>query len=218
MPCWASSTARSSGGREWRRCDGYDGDDALLLIAGIDEAGRGPLAGPVVAAAVILDPARRVKGLRDSKVMTPEQREIVAADIRVKAIAWAVASSDVGEIDTLNILRATLLAMRRAVEALAVRPAEALIDGDHCPELTCRAYAIVKGDRDVPAISAASIIAKTTRDALLHDLDREYPMYGFARHKGYGTPEHLAALDRHGPCPHHRRSFAPVLQTSFAFW
>jgi len=218
MPCWANSTARSSRGREWRRRDGHDADDALLLIAGIDEAGRGPLAGPVVAAAVILDPARRVKGLRDSKVMTPEQREIVAADIRVKAIAWAVASSDVGEIDTLNILRATLLAMRRAVEALAVRPAEALIDGDHCPELTCRAYAIVKGDRDVPAISAASIIAKTTRDALLHDLDREYPMYGFARHKGYGTPEHLAALDRHGPCPHHRRSFAPVLQTSFAFW
>jgi ribonuclease HII len=189
----------------------------LLLIAGIDEAGRGPLAGPVVAAAVILDPSRRVKGLRDSKVMTPEQREIVAADIRAKAIAWAVASSDVGEIDTLNILRATLLAMRRAVEALTVRPVEALIDGDHCPDLTCRAYAIIKGDRDVPAISAASIIAKTTRDAMLHELDREYPMYGFARHKGYGTPEHLAALDLHGPCPHHRRSFAPVLQTSFEF-
>jgi len=189
-----------------------------VLVAGVDEAGRGPLAGPVVAAAVILDPARKVRGLRDSKLMTPEQREEVAAGIRAKAIAWAFAASDVGEIDALNILRATLLAMRRAVEALAVRPAEALIDGDHCPELACRAYAIVKGDRDVPAISAASIIAKTTRDALLHDLDREYPMYGFARHKGYGTPEHLAALDRHGPCPHHRRSFAPVLQTSFAFW
>jgi len=188
-----------------------------LLIAGIDEAGRGPLAGPVVAAAVILDPARRVKGLRDSKVMTPEQREIVAADIRVKAIAWAVASSDVGEIDTLNILRATLLAMRRAVEALAVRPAEALIDGDHCPELTCRAYAIVKGDRDVPAISAASIIAKTTRDAMLVELDRIYPDYGFANHKGYGTPEHLAALNALGPCPAHRRSFAPVVQKSFDF-
>jgi len=107
--------------------------------------------------------------------------------------------------------------MRRAVEALTVRPVEALIDGDHCPDLTCRAYAIIKGDRDVPAISAASIIAKTTRDAMLHELDREYPMYGFARHKGYGTPEHLAALDLHGPCPHHRRSFAPVLQTSFEF-
>lgn len=189
-----------------------------MLIAGIDEAGRGPLAGPVVAAAVILDPARRVRGLRDSKVMTPEQREEVAVDIRAKAIAWAVAASDVGEIDALNILRATLLAMRRAVQALAIQPVEALVDGDHCPALDCRAYAIIKGDRDVPAISAASIIAKTARDAMLVTLDREYPMYGFARHKGYGTPEHLAALDLHGPCPHHRKSFAPVLQASFAFW
>lgn len=189
-----------------------------MLIAGIDEAGRGPLAGPVVAAAVILDPKRRVRGLRDSKVMTPEQREEVAIGIRARAIAWAVASSDVGEIDAMNILRATLLAMRRAVEALAVQPIEALIDGDHCPELRCPAYAIIKGDRDVPAISAASIIAKTARDAMLVALDRDYPMYGFARHKGYGTPEHLAALDLHGPCPHHRKTFAPVLQASFEFW
>ena len=189
-----------------------------MLIAGIDEAGRGPLAGPVVAAAVILDPKRRVRGLRDSKVMTPEQREEVAIDIRARAIAWAVAASDVGEIDALNILRATLLAIRRAVEGLAIQPIEALVDGDHCPQLVCPVYAIVKGDRDVPAISAASIIAKTTRDAMLVALDRDYPMYGFARHKGYGTPEHLAALDLHGPCPHHRKSFAPVLQASFAFW
>jgi len=189
-----------------------------MLIAGIDEAGRGPLAGPVVAAAVILDPKRRVRGLRDSKVMTPDQREEVAIDIRARAIAWAVAASDVGEIDAMNILRATLLAMRRAVEALAIQPIEALVDGDHCPQLVCPVYAIVKGDRDVPAISAASIIAKTTRDAMLVALDRDYPMYGFARHKGYGTPEHLAALDLHGPCPHHRKSFAPVLQASFAFW
>lgn len=189
-----------------------------MLIAGIDEAGRGPLAGPVVAAAVILDPSRRVRGLRDSKVMTPDRREEVAVDIRAKAIAWAVAASDVGEIDAMNILRATLLAMRRAVDALSIRPVEALVDGDHCPDLSCRVYAIVKGDRDVPAISAASIIAKTTRDAMLVTLDREYPMYGFARHKGYGTPEHLAALDMHGPCPHHRKSFAPVLQASFDFW
>jgi ribonuclease HII len=189
-----------------------------MLIAGIDEAGRGPLAGPVVAAAVILDPKRRVRGLRDSKVMTPEQREEVAISIRAKAIAWAVAASDVGEIDAMNILRATLLAMRRAVEALAIQPIEALVDGDHCPQLICPVYAIVKGDRDVPAISAASIIAKTTRDAMLVALDREYPVYGFARHKGYGTPEHLAALDLHGPCPHHRKSFAPVLQASFTFW
>ena len=189
-----------------------------MLVAGIDEAGRGPLAGPVVAAAVILDPKRKIRGLRDSKVMTPEAREHVAAQIRTRALAWAVASSDVSEIDALNILRATLLAMRRAVEALTVQPIEALIDGDHCPELTCPAYAIVKGDRDVPAISAASIIAKTTRDAMLVELDRQYPMYGFARHKGYGTPEHLAALDLHGPCPAHRRSFAPVVQSSFEFW
>jgi len=189
-----------------------------MLIAGIDEAGRGPLAGPVVAAAVILDPKRRVRGLRDSKVMTPDQREEVAIDIRARAIAWAVAASDVGEIDAMNILRATLLAMRRAVEALAIQPIEALVDGDHCPQLVCPVYAIVKGDRDVPAISAASIIAKTTRDAMLIALDRDYPMYGFARHKGYGTPEHLAALDLHGPCPHHRKSFAPVLQASFDFW
>ena len=188
-----------------------------MLIAGIDEAGRGPLAGPVVAAAVILDPARKVRGLRDSKAMTPEERDCVAAEIRAKAIAWAAASSDVGEIDALNILRATLLAMRRAVLALAVQPMEALVDGDHCPQLACPTYAIVKGDRDVPAISAASIIAKTTRDALLVALDRQYPVYGFARHKGYGTPEHLAALDLHGPCPAHRRSFAPVLQASFDF-
>ena len=188
-----------------------------MLIAGIDEAGRGPLAGPVVAAAVILDPKRKIRGLRDSKVMTPDQRTHVAAEIRLKAIAWAFAASDVGEIDALNILRATLLAMRRAVLALPVRPVEALVDGDHCPELACPAYAIVKGDRDVPAISAASIIAKTTRDAMLVALDLEYPLYGFARHKGYGTPEHLAALDLHGPCPAHRRSFAPVAQWSFAF-
>ena len=189
-----------------------------MLIAGIDEAGRGPLAGPVVAAAVILDPARKVRGLRDSKTMTAEERDCVAVEIRAKAIAWAAAASDVGEIDALNILRATLLAMRRAVLALAVQPLEALVDGDHCPQLACPTYAIVKGDRDVPSISAASIIAKTTRDALLVALDREYPMYGFARHKGYGTPEHLAALDLHGPCPAHRRSFAPVLQASFDFW
>lgn len=189
-----------------------------MLVAGIDEAGRGPLAGPVVAAAVILDPRRKVRGLRDSKLMTPEQREHVAADIRAKAIAWAFAVSDVGEIDALNILRATLLAMRRAVEGLSVPPLEALIDGDHCPALACPAYAIVKGDRDIAAISAASIIAKTARDAMLIVLDREYPVYGFARHKGYGTPEHLAALDLHGPCPHHRKTFAPVLQASFEFW
>jgi ribonuclease HII len=191
---------------------------AAVLVAGVDEAGRGPLAGPVVAAAVILDPGkRRIRGLRDSKLLSPERREELAARIREHAISWAVGSADVGEIDTLNILWATMLAMRRAIEALPVVPHEALIDGDRCPELGCPTFAIVKGDRDIAVISAASIIAKVTRDAMLIELDRAYPQYGFAQHKGYGTPEHLYALDRHGPCPIHRRSFAPVAQASFDF-
>jgi len=188
-----------------------------VLIAGVDEAGRGPLAGPVYAAAVILDPGRPVRGLRDSKALAPGRREDLAIRIRERAIAWAVASADVAEIDSLNILRATLLAMRRAVEALAVQPAEVLVDGNQCPTLACPVRAIVRGDRDVRAISAASILAKTARDALLTELDRVYPQYGFAQHKGYGTPEHLAALGRFGPCAIHRRSFAPVVQTSLDF-
>ncbi len=191
---------------------------AAVLVAGVDEAGRGPLAGPVVAAAVILDPGgRRIRGVRDSKLIPPERREALAAKIREHAIAWAVGSADVAEIDALNILWATMLAMRRAVEALPVVPHEALIDGDRCPTLGCPTFAIVKGDRDIAVISAASIIAKVTRDAMLVELDRVYPQYGFAQHKGYGTPEHLAALDRHGPCAIHRKSFAPVAQTSFQF-
>lgn len=188
-----------------------------MLVAGIDEAGRGPLAGPVFAAAVILDPGKPIRGLRDSKVLTPERREELAATIRERAIAWAVASADVHEIDSLNILRATLLAMRRAVEALSVVPVEALVDGNQCPTLSCPVHAIVKGDRDVASISAASILAKTARDALLVELDVIYPHYGFAQNKGYGTAGHLAALDRHGPCPIHRRSFAPVAQISLPF-
>jgi ribonuclease HII len=188
-----------------------------MLSAGVDEAGRGPLAGPVFAAAVILDPARHIRGLRDSKVLTAERRDELATEIRAHAIAWAVASADVQEIDQLNILRATMLAMRRAVEALSVVPVEAIIDGNQCPQLNCRVYAIVKGDRDVASISAASILAKTARDALLIQLDVLYPNYGFAQNKGYGTPEHLAALDRYGPCAIHRRSFAPVAQISLPF-
>ncbi len=188
-----------------------------MLIAGVDEAGRGPLAGPVVAAAVILDPARPVHGLRDSKLLSPRRREALASCIRERALAWAVASADVGEIDTLNILQATLLAMRRAVDALVVTPEVAWIDGDRCPELGCAARAIVKGDRDVAQIAAASILAKTVRDAMLVELDRAYPLYGFAQHKGYGTPGHLAALTRYGPCPAHRRSFAPVALVALAF-
>lgn len=186
----------------------------VLLCAGVDEAGRGPLAGPVVAAAVILDPRRPIRGLADSKLLTPERREVLAERIRDRATAYAVALAGVDEIDAINILRASMLAMRRAVESLGVAPEEVLVDGDRCPEVAFRVRAIVKGDRDVPAISAASILAKTARDAMLVALDREYPAYGFARHKGYATPEHLAALALHGPCPAHRRSFSPVVQGS----
>ncbi len=190
---------------------------ARRLVAGVDEAGRGPLAGPVVAAAVILDPRRPIAGLRDSKLLSAAQRDRLATAIHAGALAWAVGQADVAEIDEINILQATLLAMRRAIAALPVAPDEAWIDGNHCPELPCFARAIVKGDRDVIVISAASILAKTTRDALLIELDRRHPGYGFARNKGYGTPEHLAALARAGPCPEHRRSFAPVAQAAFRF-
>lgn len=188
-----------------------------MLIAGIDEAGRGPLAGPVVAAAVILDPQRPIDGLRDSKILTAMARERLATEIRANALAWAVGEADVAEIDALNILQATMLAMRRAVMSLSVVPAQAVVDGNRCPELACPTRAIVKGDRDVAVISAASILAKTVRDAQLILLDVRYPGYGFARNKGYGTPEHLAALARHGPCPAHRRTFAPVAQSAFGF-
>ena len=189
----------------------------VMLVAGIDEAGRGPLAGSVVAAAVILDAARPIAGLRDSKLLSALQRDRLAVEIRANALAWAVGEADVAEIDALNILQATMLAMRRAFAGLTIAPGEAWIDGNRCPGLACVARAIVKGDRDVAVISAASIIAKTARDAMLIELDRQYPAYGFAHNKGYGTPEHLAALARHGPCPAHRRSFAPVAQSSFVF-
>ena len=188
-----------------------------MLTAGVDEAGRGPLAGPVVAAAVMLDPRRPIAGLRDSKLLSAASRDRLAADIRTHALAWSVALADVAEIDALNILQATLLAMRRAFDGLCLRPDEALVDGNRCPALACRARAIVKGDRDVAVISAASILAKTARDAVLVDLDRNYPGYGFARNKGYGTAEHLAALERLGPSPVHRRSFAPVAQSALDF-
>jgi ribonuclease HII len=187
-----------------------------MLIAGVDEAGRGPLAGPVYAAAVILDPMRPIAGLRDSKLLSAARRDCLAVEIRARALTWSVAAADVSEIDALNILQATLVAMRRAVEALTPSPSQALIDGNHVPRLACPARAIVKGDRDVAAISAASILAKTARDALLVQLDQQYPCYGFARNKGYGTKEHLAALQRHGPCPAHRCSFAPVSQMHLA--
>lgn len=177
---------------------------------GVDEAGRGPLAGPVVAAAVILDPARPVAGLADSKKLSAGRRERLAGEIREKALAWCVAEASVEEIDEINILQATLLAMQRAVAGLRIVPGEALIDGNRCPALEVPTRAIVGGDATVAEISAASILAKTVRDAGMGDLHARFPQYGFDRHKGYGTAAHLAALRTHGPCPAHRRSFAPV--------
>ncbi len=182
----------------------------MRLMCGVDEAGRGPLAGPVVAAAVILHPRRRVEGLADSKTLTPRRREELAREIRSRAVAWAVAAASVQEIDALNILRASLLAMRRAVEALSVKPQRVLVDGLYRPELAIPMRAIVGGDATVAAISAASILAKVARDASMLKLHEEFPLYGFDRHKGYTTDEHLAALRAHGACSVHRRSFAPV--------
>jgi ribonuclease HII len=181
-----------------------------LRRCGVDEAGRGPLAGPVYAAAVILDPARPIVGLADSKKLTARTRERLALEIREKALAWAIAEANVSEIDHLNILQATMLAMSRAVAALAISPSEVLVDGNRCPAVAQPAQAIVGGDASVAEISAASILAKTARDAEMLRLHGEYPQYGFDRHKGYGTALHLAALREHGPASCHRRSFAPV--------
>jgi len=179
-------------------------------VCGVDEAGRGPLAGPVYAAAVILDPARPIAGLRDSKALAAARREALAVQIRERAAGWAVASASVDEIDALNILQATMLAMRRAVEALDPAPALARIDGNRAPALACAVQTLVRGDALDPAISAASILAKTARDAALMTLHAQWPAYRFDRHKGYPTAEHLSLLRVHGPSPAHRRSFAPV--------
>ena len=180
------------------------------LIAGVDEAGRGPLAGPVVAAAVILDDLAPIKGLNDSKLLTARTRERLFDEIRAKALCCSIAQASVEEIDALNILQATLLAMRRAVEGLRLRPHKVLVDGNRLPILVIPAEAIVKGDSKVKAISAASILAKVHRDRLCLELHAQHPQYGFDGHKGYPTPAHLAALREHGVCPQHRRSFAPV--------
>ncbi len=184
--------------------------DVSGLIAGVDEAGRGPLAGPVVAAAVMLDDLKPIKGLNDSKVLSPSTRERLFDEIHAKALCLCIAQASVEEIDTLNILQATMLAMRRAVEGLRLRPNKVLVDGNRLPVLKVAAEAIVKGDARVKAISAASILAKVHRDRLCLALHLEHPQYGFDGHKGYPTPAHLAALKAHGACPHHRRSFAPV--------
>jgi len=180
------------------------------MIAGVDEAGRGPLAGPVFAAAVILDPARPIVGLNDSKKLSERSRERLEIEIKLKAVAWSVAFASVDEIDAINILQATLLAMQRAVAALSLRPVEVLIDGNRCPILDLPARAIIGGDATVAEISAASILAKTARDAEMRLLHERFPQYGLDRHKGYGTAAHLAALAVHGPAFFHRRSFAPV--------
>ncbi len=184
--------------------------DVSGLIAGVDEAGRGPLAGPVVAAAVMLNDFKPIKGLNDSKVLSPLTRERLFDEIHAKALCFCIAQASVEEIDTLNILQATMLAMQRAVEGLRLRPNKVLVDGNRLPILKVAAEAIVKGDARVRAISAASILAKVHRDRLCLALHREHPQYGFDGHKGYPTPAHLAALKTHGACPHHRRSFAPV--------
>ena len=179
-------------------------------MAGVDEVGRGPLAGPVVAAAVILDDRRTIRGLNDSKLLQPEERERLDVEIRRRAVCCSVAEASVEEIDRFNILRAALLAMRRAVEGLREQPCIVLVDGNQRPDLSMPVRTVVGGDAKVRAISAASIIAKVYRDRLLRVLHAEHPVYGFDGHKGYSTPEHLAALREHGACPHHRRSFAPV--------
>jgi len=186
--------------------------DVSGLIAGVDEAGRGPLAGPVLAAAVILDDRQPIRGLADSKKLSAKRREALFDEIRAKALCCSIAQSSVEEIDTLNILQATLLAMRRAVMGLRLPPKLVLVDGNRLPVLEMRAEAIVKGDATVPSISAASILAKVSRDRWCADYHQLFPQYGFDQHKGYGTADHLAALRQHGPCPEHRRTFRPVTE------
>ena len=181
-----------------------------LLVAGVDEAGRGPLAGPVVACAVILDPAAPIGGLDDSKKLSERQRLLLADQVKAKALAWGLGRAEVEEIDRLNILQASLLAMRRAVEALELRPVHVQVDGNRCPVVACTVEAIVGGDSRVPAISAASILAKVARDEELKRLDLQYPGYGLAKHKGYPTREHIEALGRLGVSAIHRRTFGPV--------
>ena len=195
---------------ELRQINGLPVPEIIGLLAGVDEAGRGPLAGNVVAAAVILDSEHAIDGLRDSKKLSAARREQLAHQIRRHARAWAVVSVSAGEIDDINILQATLSAMRQAVEQLAIRPDHVFIDGNRCPPLAIPATAIVNGDDRVAEISAASILAKVERDAQMLALHQQYPRYGFDQHKGYPTKAHIAALNEYGPCPEHRRSYGPV--------
>ena len=196
------------------RADSYDLfaelDAPQRWVAGVDEAGRGPLAGAVFAAAVILDPAQPITGLNDSKKLSEKRREALFIEIQAKALAWSIADASAAEIDAINILQASLLAMQRAVAGLHIAPSEVWVDGNRAPQFACAARAIIGGDALEPCISAASILAKVARDRTLLDLHTRYPQYGFDRHKGYPTAEHMAALVAHGACPEHRRSFAPV--------
>ena len=182
----------------------------INTYAGIDEVGRGPLAGPVVAAAVVLGDKREWKELKDSKMLSATKREVFAAEIKQNALAWGVGRCEPEEIDQYNIFNASLMAMKRAFETLSHETTLALVDGKYCPELSVESFAIIKGDQHVPAISAASILAKVTRDLEMCELDKSYPNYGFAKHKGYPTAYHMEALKQHGPCSHHRKSFKPV--------
>ena len=206
----ATRTPRRKAGEAKLEQVGLNFDSPLDIVCGVDEAGRGPLAGPVVAAAVILDPKRRIRGLDDSKVLSAKKREALYEKIVERSVAYCVASASVEEIDTLNILHATMLAMQRAVAGLAMTPTLVKVDGNRCPILSVRSEAVIGGDALVPCISAASILAKVTRDRMLVELHRQHPAYGFDAHAGYGTRQHLAALLQHGPCEHHRQSFAPV--------
>ena len=201
---------RSSRSRPFRLEELGPGWEAPGLVAGVDEAGRGPLAGPVVAAAVILDDLQPIRGLADSKALTALKRERLFDEIRARALCCSVAQASAEEIDRLNILQATMLAMRRAVDGLRLTPHRVVVDGNRVPVLPMPVAAVVKGDAKVAAISAASILAKVTRDRLCAELHARFPHYGFDGHKGYPTPAHLAALREHGPCPEHRRSYAPV--------
>ncbi|MEY4748841.1 MAG: hypothetical protein RIQ60_1055 [Pseudomonadota bacterium] len=210
MPSRKSSAAEPAGAPSAQPQQLPLGFERIGLVAGVDEAGRGPLAGPVVAAAVILDDLQPVAGLNDSKKLSPRRRELLFDQIRARALACCIAEASVEEIDRLNILHATLLAMRRAVEGLRLKPARVLVDGNRVPVLRIPAEAIVGGDAKVQAISAASILAKVHRDRLCLALHEAHPAYGFDIHKGYPTAAHLAALMQHGPCPQHRRSYAPV--------
>ncbi|WP_244813635.1 ribonuclease HII [Caballeronia sp. Lep1P3] len=197
---------------------GLDFSSPFDIVCGVDEAGRGPLAGPVVAAAVIFDPAKpRINGLDDSKALSAKRREELFEKIVDRALAYCIASASVEEIDTINILHASMLAMKRAVEGLSVAPTLVKVDGNRCPMLSIRSEAVIGGDALVKQISAASILAKVTRDRMLVELHEVHPMYGFNVHSGYGTPQHLAALREHGPCEHHRRSFAPVREAHIRF-